>query len=44
MGCNIFDGVKVGDNVIVGAGSLVTKDIPSNVIAYGNPCKVIKYI
>jgi sugar O-acyltransferase (sialic acid O-acetyltransferase NeuD family) len=44
MGCNIFDGVKVGDNTIIGAGSLVTKDIPSNVIAYGNPCKVIKYI
>ena len=32
----------VGDNVVIGAGSVVTKDIPSNKIAYGNPCKVVK--
>lgn len=36
--------VKFGDNTIIGAGSIVTKDIPSNVIAVGNPCKVIKSI
>ena len=33
-----------GDNVTIGAGSVVTKDIPSNVIAVGNPCRVIKEI
>ena len=36
-------GVTIGDNVIIGAGSVVTKDIPSNVIAAGTPCKVIKH-
>lgn len=38
----ILPGVSIGDNSIIGAGSLVTKDIPSNVIAYGNPCRVIR--
>lgn len=38
----IFPGVKIGDNVTIGAGSVVTKDIRDNVLAYGNPCKVIK--
>lgn len=37
-------GVTVGDNTIIGTGSIVTKDIPSNVIAVGNPCKVIREI
>lgn len=40
----ILPGVTIGDNVTIGGGSVVTKDIPSNVIAYGNPCKVIKEI
>ncbi len=40
----ICPGVKIGDNVTVGAGSVVTKDIPNNVIAVGNPCRVIKKI
>ncbi len=35
-------GITIGDNVVIGAGSIVTKDIPSNVIAYGNPCRVIR--
>lgn len=35
-------GVTIGDNVVIGAGSVVTKDIPSNVVAYGNPCRVIR--
>lgn len=38
----VLPGVTIGDNTIIGAGSIVTKDIPSNVIAVGNPCKVIK--
>ncbi len=42
----ILDGnkVKFGDNVVIGAGSIVTKDIPSNVVAVGNPCRIIKEI
>lgn len=39
-GAMIMPGVNIGDNSIIGAGSVVTKDIPSNVIAFGNPCKV----
>lgn len=37
-------GVIIGSNVVIGSGSVVTKDIPSNVIAAGNPCKVIREI
>lgn len=37
----ILKGVKVGDNVIIGANSLVTRDIPSNSVAAGVPCKII---
>ncbi|MPL55088.1 putative acetyltransferase [bioreactor metagenome] len=40
----VMPGVKIGNNTIIGAGSVVTKDIPDNVIAVGNPCKVIKEI
>ena len=43
-GTIICPGVKIGDNVTIGAGSVVTKDIPGNVIAAGNPCKIIKEI
>ena len=38
----ILPGVTIGNNVTIGAGSVVTKDIPDNVVAVGNPCKVIK--
>ena len=38
----ILPGVNIGDNVIIGAGAVVTKDIPSNSIAAGNPAKVLK--
>lgn len=38
----ILPGVTIGNNVTIGAGSIVTKDIPDNVLAFGNPCKVIK--
>ena len=43
IGCRttILPGVKIGDNTIIGAGSIVTKDIPSNSVACGVPCKVI---
>ena len=35
-------GVTIGDNVVIGSGSVVTRDIPSNVIAAGNPCRVLR--
>jgi len=38
----VMPGVTVGSSVVIGAGSVVTKDIPSNVIAVGNPCKVLR--
>ena len=40
----VLPGVAIGNNVTIGAGSVVTKDIPDNVVAVGNPCKVIKFI
>ena len=40
----INPGVTIGDNTVIGSGSVVTKDIPANVIAAGNPCKVIRKI
>lgn len=42
MGAKIKQRVRIGNGSIIGMGSNVTKDIPNNVIAYGNPCKVIK--
>ena len=42
MGCCILPGVTIGNRVIIGAGSVVVKDIPSDVIAVGNPCRPIK--
>lgn len=38
----ILPGVHIGNNVVIGAGSIVNRDIPDNSIAAGNPCKVIK--
>lgn len=40
----VLPGVTIWDNVVIGAGSVVNKDIPSNVVAVGNPCKVVKEI
>lgn len=40
----INPGVHIGNNVVIGSGSVVTKDIPDNMIAAGNPCKVIREI
>lgn len=41
-GVTILPGVTIGDNTVIAAGSVVTIDIPANVVAAGNPCKVIK--
>lgn len=41
-GTIILPGVTIGDNTVIGASSVVTKDIPADTIAYGNPCKVHK--
>ncbi|WP_299534540.1 sugar O-acetyltransferase [Ulvibacterium sp.] len=38
----LMPGVTIGDNTTIGAGSVVTKSIPENVLAFGNPCKVIR--
>jgi len=40
----VCPGVTIGDNTVIGAGSVVTKDIPANVVAAGNPCRVIRPI
>lgn len=40
----VLPDVTIGDNTVIGAGSVVTKSIPANVIAAGNPCKVIRNI
>jgi acetyltransferase-like isoleucine patch superfamily enzyme len=36
--------ITIGDNVIVGAGSIVVKDVPNNCVVAGNPAKIIRYI
>ena len=38
----MLPGVTVGDNTVIGAGSVVTRDIPANVVAVGNPCRVLR--
>ncbi|EDS77549.1 maltose O-acetyltransferase [Clostridium botulinum C str. Eklund] len=43
-GSIINPGVTIGDNSVIGSGSVVTKNIPKNVVAAGNPCKIIKRI
>lgn len=42
--CTILGGVTIGDNSVIGAGSLVVKSIPPNTLAYGVPCRVIKQL
>ncbi|MBQ8229678.1 MAG: sugar O-acetyltransferase [Clostridia bacterium] len=43
-GVIVLPGVTIGNNSVIGAGSVVTKDIPDNVVAVGNPCKVLRPI
>ena len=43
-GAVILPGVTIGDNSVIGAGSVVTRDIPANVVAVGNPCRVLREI
>ncbi len=43
-GAIINPGVTIGDNVVIGSGSVVTKDIPADVVAVGNPCRVLRPI
>lgn len=42
LNVTVLDRLNIGSNTVVGAGSLVLKDLPDNVLAYGNPCKVIR--
>lgn len=46
LGANstILPGITIGENAIIGAGSVVTKNIPANAVAIGNPARIIKYI
>ena len=43
-GVIVMPGVTIGDNSVIGAGSVVTKDVPANVVAVGNPCRVLREI
>ena len=43
-GCTVLPGVAIGDNTVVGAGSVVTRDLPANVVAAGVPCRVLREI
>jgi maltose O-acetyltransferase len=43
-GVIICPGVTIGDNSVIGAGSVVTKDVPANVVAVGNPARVVRGI
>lgn len=43
-GVVVLPGVSIGENSVIGAGSIVTRDIPANVVAFGNPCRVVREI
>jgi sugar O-acyltransferase (sialic acid O-acetyltransferase NeuD family) len=42
LGVTVLDRIEIGENTVVGAGSLVTKSLPDNILAYGNPAKIIR--
>ena len=42
--CTVLPGVTIGDGCVIGAGSVVTRDIPANTVAAGNPCRVLRSI
>ncbi|EAY03050.1 thiogalactoside transacetylase, putative [Trichomonas vaginalis G3] len=42
--CTVIPGVTIGNNVVIGAGSVVVYDLPDNVVAVGNPCHVVKEV
>ncbi len=46
LACNVvvLAGVHIGDNTVIGAGSVVTKDVPADFLAFGNPCKPVRRI
>lgn len=46
IACNVVvcGGVRIGNNAVIGAGSVVTRDVPANYVAYGNPCKPVRPI
>ncbi len=44
VGSSVIPNIHIGNNAIIGAGSVVVEDVPANMIAYGNPCRAIKYI
>ncbi|WP_163182662.1 acyltransferase [Neobacillus sedimentimangrovi] len=46
IGCNclILKGTKIGDNAVIGAGSIVSGEIPANCVAAGNPARVVRYL
>lgn len=41
-GVRVMPGITIGSNVVIGSGSIVTKDVPSNTVAAGNPCRVLR--
>lgn len=43
-GCIVIGGITIGENAIIGAGAVVTKDVPSNCIAVGNPARIIEKV
>ena len=43
-GVIVLPGVTIGDNTVVGAGAIVTRDLPPNVVAVGNPARVIRAV
>ncbi len=42
MGAIVIDGLSIGENTVIGAGAVVTRDLPANVVAYGNPARIVR--